>query len=204
MGRTVPASQAAESLPHRRWPRRRQVPPVRYGCVSGTARALCTSRRKGKNNGYAPHNHCVGPSVRGRRLLLEQQTPIIGGSRALFTISASVAAVPVGVQWELPDVLACSVQRFRFASNHGAHRPADLHGAGLEHAHGRGDGRRHLPGRPVAGPSLSDGAFFLVLVGDIAHARTDAEFWYACSFVCLGAGILTAPRQTKENAYQNS
>jgi len=33
MGRNVPASQSAESLPHRRWPRRRQVPPVRYGCV---------------------------------------------------------------------------------------------------------------------------------------------------------------------------
>src|SRR5664279_5318699 len=28
-----------------------------------------------------------------------------------------------------------------------APRPADIHGAGLEHAHGRGDGRRHLPGR---------------------------------------------------------
>jgi len=40
--------------------------------------------------------------------------------------------------------------------------------------------------------SLPIGAFFLVLVGDIAHARTDADFWYAFSFVCLGAGILMA------------
>jgi uncharacterized membrane protein len=40
--------------------------------------------------------------------------------------------------------------------------------------------------------SLPIGAFFLLLVGDIAYARTGAEFWYAFSFVCLSAGILTA------------
>ena len=40
--------------------------------------------------------------------------------------------------------------------------------------------------------SLPIGAFFLLLVGDIAHAHTDADFWYAFSFVCLGVGIVTA------------
>lgn len=40
--------------------------------------------------------------------------------------------------------------------------------------------------------TLPIGAFFLVLVGDIAHARTDTDFWYAFSFICLGAGIVTA------------
>ena len=40
--------------------------------------------------------------------------------------------------------------------------------------------------------TLPIGAFFLVLVGDIAHARTDTDFWYAFSSICLGAGIVTA------------
>jgi uncharacterized membrane protein len=40
--------------------------------------------------------------------------------------------------------------------------------------------------------SLPIGAFFLMLVGDIAHASTGADFWYAFSFVCLGVGIVTA------------
>ncbi len=40
--------------------------------------------------------------------------------------------------------------------------------------------------------SLPIGAFFLVFVGDVAHASTGADFWYAFSFVCLGVGIVTA------------
>lgn len=40
--------------------------------------------------------------------------------------------------------------------------------------------------------ALPIGAFFLLFVGDVAHARTGAEFWYTFSFVCLGAGIVTA------------
>src|SRR5450631_1010620 len=40
--------------------------------------------------------------------------------------------------------------------------------------------------------TLPIGAFFLVLVGDLAHARTGADFWYSFSFVSLGVGIVTA------------
>ena len=43
------------------------------------------------------------------------------GTAASFRGRLNSLAQAVGVQWELPDVLACSVQRFRFASNHGAH-----------------------------------------------------------------------------------
>lgn len=54
--------------------------------------------------------------------------------------------------------------------------------------------RAAIAGHPVhpALVTLPIGCFFLVLVGDIAHARTGADFWYTFSFVCLGAGILTA------------
>jgi uncharacterized membrane protein len=40
--------------------------------------------------------------------------------------------------------------------------------------------------------ALPIGAFTLTLVGDVAHAWTQMEFWYAFSFVCLGFGIVTA------------
>ena len=37
------------------------------------------------------------------------------------------------------------------------------------------------------------GAFFLVLVGDVAHAITPNDpFWYDLSFTCLGVGLITA------------
>jgi uncharacterized membrane protein len=54
--------------------------------------------------------------------------------------------------------------------------------------------RASVAGHPLhpALVALPIGCFFLVLVGDVAHARTDADFWYTFSFVCLGAGILTA------------
>lgn len=40
--------------------------------------------------------------------------------------------------------------------------------------------------------TLPIGAFFLLLVGDIAHASSGVDFWYQFSFVCLSVGILTA------------
>jgi uncharacterized membrane protein len=40
--------------------------------------------------------------------------------------------------------------------------------------------------------ALPIGAFFLALVGDIAHASTHGEFWYHLAFVAIGVGILTA------------
>ena len=40
--------------------------------------------------------------------------------------------------------------------------------------------------------ALPIGAFFLALVGDIAHASTGADFWYQFAYVCIGAGVLTA------------
>ena len=54
--------------------------------------------------------------------------------------------------------------------------------------------RASIAGHPVhpALVALPIGCFFLVLVGDVAHASTGAEFWYTFSFTCLGAGILTA------------
>ena len=54
--------------------------------------------------------------------------------------------------------------------------------------------RASVAGHPLhpALVALPIGCFFLVFVGDVAHARTGADFWYAFSFVCLGAGILTA------------
>ena len=36
------------------------------------------------------------------------------------------------------------------------------------------------------------GAFFLLLVGDIAFASTRAPFWYEFSRICLGIGIISA------------
>lgn len=36
------------------------------------------------------------------------------------------------------------------------------------------------------------GAFFMALIGDIAHATTHSDFWYQLSFVCIGVGVLTA------------
>ncbi|HEV8267023.1 MAG TPA: DUF2231 domain-containing protein [Thermoanaerobaculia bacterium] len=40
--------------------------------------------------------------------------------------------------------------------------------------------------------SLPIGCFFLLFVGDVAQTLTHQPFWYRFSFVCLGAGILTA------------
>jgi uncharacterized membrane protein len=40
--------------------------------------------------------------------------------------------------------------------------------------------------------TLPIGAFFLALVGDIAHAGTRSDFWYQFAFVCIGIGIVTA------------
>ena len=40
--------------------------------------------------------------------------------------------------------------------------------------------------------ALPIGAFFLALVGDVAHAATQSAFWYQFSFVCIGAGIVMA------------
>lgn len=39
---------------------------------------------------------------------------------------------------------------------------------------------------------LPIGAFFLLLVGDIAHASTGSDFWYRFGFACLSVGILAA------------
>lgn len=39
---------------------------------------------------------------------------------------------------------------------------------------------------------LPIGAFFLLLVGDIAHASTGSDFWYQFGFACLSVGILAA------------
>ncbi|MGZ5425583.1 MAG: DUF2231 domain-containing protein [Thermoanaerobaculia bacterium] len=39
---------------------------------------------------------------------------------------------------------------------------------------------------------LPIGAFFLLLVGDIAHASTGADFWYHFGDACLSVGILAA------------
>jgi uncharacterized membrane protein len=39
---------------------------------------------------------------------------------------------------------------------------------------------------------LPIGAFFLLLVGDIAHAWTGADFWYQFGYACLSVGILAA------------
>jgi uncharacterized membrane protein len=40
--------------------------------------------------------------------------------------------------------------------------------------------------------ALPIGAFFLVFVGDVAHASGGGDFWYQFAFTCLGIGILTA------------
>src|SRR5689334_19774279 len=39
---------------------------------------------------------------------------------------------------------------------------------------------------------LPIGAFFLALVGDVAHAATGADFWYELAYVSIGVGVLTA------------
>jgi uncharacterized membrane protein len=54
--------------------------------------------------------------------------------------------------------------------------------------------RAAIGGHPIhpALVALPIGCFFLTLVGDVAHAATGADFWYAFAFVCLGAGIVTA------------
>lgn len=54
--------------------------------------------------------------------------------------------------------------------------------------------RASIAGHPLhpALVALPIGCFFLVLVGDVAHASTGADFWYAFSFVSLGTGIVTA------------
>lgn len=55
-------------------------------------------------------------------------------------------------------------------------------------------GRASTAGHPLhpALVALPIGCFFLVLVGDVAHARTGSDYWYAFSLTCLEAGILTA------------
>jgi uncharacterized membrane protein len=54
--------------------------------------------------------------------------------------------------------------------------------------------RASIAGNPLhpALVLLPIGCFFLVLVGDVAHARTGSDYWYAFSLSCLEAGILTA------------
>ena len=54
---------------------------------------------------------------------------------------------------------------------------------GRDRQSSRPPGIRHPPDRR---------AFFLALVGDTAHTVTGLDFWYQFSFVCIGAGVLTA------------
>lgn len=52
---------------------------ARCGCETGTACAPCISRQEGRNHGTHPHHRRTALSVRGRRLLLEQETRVIVG-----------------------------------------------------------------------------------------------------------------------------
>jgi hypothetical protein len=55
---------------------RPSFPPVPYGCSTGTARALCLSRREGRDYGNTPHNRRIALPIRRRWLLLEQQARV--------------------------------------------------------------------------------------------------------------------------------
>src|SRR5450830_486222 len=51
--------------------------PVRYGCSTGTSRALFLSRRERKDHGNYRYSRRVALSVWRRRLLLEPQTQVV-------------------------------------------------------------------------------------------------------------------------------